>query len=58
MLFTVNNNKYDQSVLVTDIYILTKFGLVYVIELREFNLKKKEEEKMNITPYHSPIHII
>ena len=47
-------NKYDQSLRVTDSYIVKKFHYYYVVsfELWVLNLKKK-----NKTPYHSPIHI-
>ena len=43
-------NKYDRSLRVTDIYFLKKFH--YMFELREFNLKMKEETKLPIiAPY-------
>ena len=56
----LQTNKYDQSLRGTDIYIVQNFITIryFVFELREFNLKKKKEkEKMNKTPYHSPIHL-
>ena len=51
----LQTNKYDQSLRVMDIYVLTKFHYFYVVsfELWVLNLKKK----MNKTPYHSPIHL-
>ena len=52
----LQRNRYDQSLRVTDIFILTDFITVccFVFELWMLNLEK---EKMNKTPYNSPIHL-
>ena len=43
--YCLQTNKYDQSLRVMDIHIVTKFTVCYfVIELREFNLKNKEKK--------------
>ena len=47
--------KYDQSLRVTDIYILTNFITLCCFVLKKEEKKKKK--KMNKTPYHSPIPI-
>ena len=63
MVADIDRLLYDQSLPVTETYILTSFMLIYgfLLELWVLNLNEKEEKeekkKMKNSAHHSPIHL-